>query len=96
MGGGDVRVVPGDVMRAGLELDGDPGDPDPGDPPSAAGDAASGGDGDERGPPDDRDRDPGIPGSVSGGGASSVLGKRDGDDDGARDELEPHPRRTRR
>ena len=48
------------------------------------------------GPPDDRDRDPGIPGSVSGGGASSVLGKRDGDDDGARDELEPHPRRTRR
>ena len=94
---GDVhKLVPGDVMRAGLELDGDPGDPDPGDPPSAAGDAASGGDGDEMGPPDDRDRDPGIPGSVSGGGASSVLGKRDGDDDGARDELEPHPRRTRR
>jgi hypothetical protein len=54
------------------------------------------------GPADERDRDPGIPGipgipgSVSGGGASSVLGKRDGDDDGARDEIEPHPRRTRR
>ena len=82
MGGGDVRVVPGDVMRAGMELGGDPGHP--GHP--VVGDPAMH-DGERDGDPADGTGR--VPGSISGGRASGVLGKRDGDDE-ARKDGEPH------
>ena len=84
MGGGDVRVVPGDVMRAGIELEDEPGHPGH---PGVVGDPAADGDGDGDGDPANATGR--VPGSISGGGASSVLGKRDADDE-ARKDGDPH------
>ena len=79
MGGGDVGVVPGDVMRADLrDLDGDPGNV------GVVGLPKMHGDGDPNDGSRGRER---VSGSIArtGGVESSVLGKRDGDDAARKD-----------
>jgi hypothetical protein len=93
MGGGDVGVVPGDVMRADLrDLDGDPGNVGVVGLPKMHGD----------GDPNDGSRRERVSGSIArtGGVESSVLGKRDGDDaarkDGGVNALGPPAKRPAR